>query len=96
MSDSCIYRLKKRREKMRVERKEERQHLPLISSVIITAVMSCGCTERNKTIPSLRSVFSACFSAERVREETSEEEVERESRMREKKEKVTARQTAKR
>lgn len=49
---------------MREERGEIR-YLPLIPSVIITAVIYCGNKERNRAMPSLRSLFSTCFSAER-------------------------------
>lgn len=49
----------KGRENESWEGKEEKRHLPLIYSVIITAVISCGHEERNKTIPSLRFLFSS-------------------------------------
>lgn len=54
---------------MRAEGKEERRHLPLISSVL-AAVVSCGHEEGKQNNP-----VSAlpCFPAERVREDTSEE-----------------------
>ncbi len=86
----------KEREKMRVEKKDEKRYLPLISSVIITAVISSGHNEGNKTIPSLRSVFSTCFSAERVREKIPAKKSWRErARKVTGGEKVRARQTAK-
>lgn len=69
-------------ETIREERKEERRYLPLISSVIITAVIFRGHKERNRTIPSLCSVFLTCFPAEHVRENTREEELEREQERR--------------
>lgn len=58
--------------------KEEKMHLPLISSVIITSVISWRHEKRNKTTPvSLLLVFHLFFSV-RVKTHEEEEEVERE------------------
>lgn len=58
-----------RREKMRVERKEEKQHLPLISSVIVTAIISCGAyREKLNNAISPLLVFNAFFSTTRQRQ----------------------------
>lgn len=81
--------------KRRFEREEEK-NLPLISSVIITAVISPARINRGtKTVPSLCfSLFPTLFLAERVRDNTGEEELEREQRKETGGGGVTARQTA--